>query len=277
MRRFVNYTSARSATTEGLAEDAALARAFEAKPEAPEPEAPMAGSTLLTRMKSARAGPRTGCARQLADGESKVGQTAIPRRASAGTPDARGGGRKGRNVMDLMGRIWGMWVVRGIASILFGILTVVWPRASIAAIVLLFGIYALADGVVLLGFAFRAEGQRGAYVVRGLLSVAAGVVTFLYPGLTALSLYVLVGLWALVAGAAELAIAFAIRKDVANVGGLVLAGILSLACGVALLALPLAGVVALIGLIAAYAIVNGVVLITAGVRFHNLFGPMHAA
>lgn len=178
--------------------------------------------------------------------------------------------------MDLLGRIWGMWVARGIASILFGVLTVVWPRASIAAIVLLFGIYALADGVVLLGFAFRAEGRKAAYVVRGLLGIAAGVVAFLYPGLTALSLYVLIGVWALMAGAAELAIAFAIRKDVANVAGLVLAGVLSLACGIALLALPLAGIVALIGLIAAYAIVNGIVLIAAGVRIHNLLGPMHA-
>jgi len=177
--------------------------------------------------------------------------------------------------MDLLARTWGMWVARGIASIVFGVLTVVWPRASIAAIVILFGIYAFADGVVLLGFAFRAEGQKAAYVLRGLLSVAAGVVTFLYPGLTALSLYVLIGVWALAAGAAELAIAFAIRKDVANIGGLVFAGVLSFACGIALLALPLAGMVALVGLIAGYAIVNGVVLITAGVRIHNLFGPMH--
>jgi len=59
------------------------------------------------------------------------------------------------------------------------------------------------------------------------------------------------------------------------VGGLVLAGVLSFACGIALLALPLAGMVALVGLIAAYAIVNGAVLITAGVRIHSLFGSMH--
>jgi len=130
--------------------------------------------------------------------------------------------------------------------------------------------------VVLLGFAFRAEGRKAAYGVRGLLSIGAGVVTFLYPGLTALSLYLLIGVWALAAGAAELAIAFVIRRDVANVGGLVLAGVLSLACGIALLALPLAGIVALIGLIAAYAIVNGIVLVTYGIRIHNLFGPMHA-
>ncbi len=102
------------------------------------------------------------------------------------------------------------------------------------------------------------------------------MLTFIYPGLTALSLYVLVGAWALTAGAAELAIAFAIRKEAANVVGLVLAGLLSMACGVAHLALPLAGIVALVGLIAAYAMLNGIVLIAAGMRIHNLFRPAGA-
>jgi uncharacterized membrane protein HdeD (DUF308 family) len=174
--------------------------------------------------------------------------------------------------MDLLARSWGIWVVRGIASILFGVLTFVWPGVSIAAIVLMFGVYAFADGALLLSFGFRFGRRKAPYVVRGLLSIAAGLLTFINPGLTALSLYVLVGAWALTAGAAELAIAFAIRNEAASVGGLVLAGILSIACGVALLALPLAGVIALLGLITAYAIVNGIALVTAGVRIHRLVG-----
>lgn len=178
--------------------------------------------------------------------------------------------------MELLARSWGIWVVRGIASILFGILTVVWPGVSIAAIVLMFGVYALADGVLLLSFGFRLPEGKAPYVVRGLLSVAAGLITFMYPALTALSLYILIGAWAITAGAAELAIAFAIRKEASNVVGLVLAGLLSIACGIALLALPLAGVIALIGLVAAYATLNGIVLITAGVRIHHLFDSAHA-
>jgi uncharacterized membrane protein HdeD (DUF308 family) len=179
--------------------------------------------------------------------------------------------------MDLLARSWGMWVLRGIASILFGVLTVVWPDASIAALVLIFGVYAFVDGAVLLGLGLLLEGRKAPYIVRGLLSIAAGVVTFVYPGLTALSLYVLVGVWALAAGAVELAIAIGIRRDGASVGGLVLTGVLSIACGIALLALPLAGAITLIGLIAAYAIVNGITLIAAGVRIHAIFGPLHPA
>src|SRR5579872_5737188 len=136
--------------------------------------------------------------------------------------------------MDALARVWTMWIVRGIASIIFGVLTVMRPGASIAALVLLFGIYSLADGALLLGFAVRYIGAKTPYVVRGLLSIAAGVLTFVYPGLTALSLYILIGAWAVTAGAAELAIAFAIRKEASSVSGLVVAGLLSITCGVAL-------------------------------------------
>lgn len=179
--------------------------------------------------------------------------------------------------MNALSRTWSMWLVRGIASVLFGVLTIMRPGASIAAIVFIYGFYAVTDGALLLGFAFRHEGQRALYVVRGLLSVAAGLVAFVFPALTALSLYILIGAWALTAGAAELGIAIAARKQGASVGGLVTAGILSIACGVALLALPLAGALALVGLIATYAIINGVVLIVASVRIHQLTGTPRTA
>jgi uncharacterized membrane protein HdeD (DUF308 family) len=179
--------------------------------------------------------------------------------------------------MNALARTWSMWIVRGIASVLFGVLTLLQPGASIAAIVFVYGLYAIADGALLLGFAFRYQGRKAPYVVRALLSLAAGLVAFLLPGPTALAFYVLIGAWAVTAGAAELAIAVAIHKDGFRVTSLVLAGILSLGCGVALLALPVAGIVALISLIAAYAIINGAALVVAGVRIHSLTRAVVAA
>jgi uncharacterized membrane protein HdeD (DUF308 family) len=179
--------------------------------------------------------------------------------------------------MNALARTWSMWIVRGIASVIFGVLTILQPGASIAAIVFVYGFYALVDGALLLGFAFRHEGRKAPYVVRGLMSIAAGVVAFLLPGPTALAFYVLIGVWAIAAGAAELALAVAIRKDGFRVSGLVVAGLLSLACGVALLVLPMAGVLALIGVIAAYALMNGVALVVAGVRIHGLTRSVAAA
>jgi uncharacterized membrane protein HdeD (DUF308 family) len=172
--------------------------------------------------------------------------------------------------MTTLARSWITWVIRGIVAILFGVLTIFRPGASIAIIVLLFGIWALFDGAMLLSFAFRTDGRKGPFVWRGLVSIAAGVFALFLPHVTALSLYLLVGAWAIVAGITELIVAAQVRKDGLNVGGLVFAGVLAIACGIALVALPQIGVIALLGLIAGFAIVEGVALISAGVRIHSL-------
>jgi len=99
---------------------------------------------------------------------------------------------------------------------------------------------------------------------------------FLLPGLTALSFYILIGAWAVSAGVAELAIAITVRRQFdTSVSGLVIVGILSLLCGVLALSLPAAGVITLLGLIATYAIVNGLILVAVGVRIHGLSRALH--
>ena len=177
--------------------------------------------------------------------------------------------------MNFLGKTGTIWAVRGIASLIFGVLMLLRPGASIAALVLLYGAYAFVDGAFLLGYAFRQEGPKAHYVISGLLSVAAGAITFFFPGLTAVSLYILIGAWAIATGVTELAIAVALRGTF-RVGGIVLSGLVSIACGAALLALPLAGVVALVSLIAAYAIANGIFLIGAGIRLHDLASEVPA-
>ena len=178
--------------------------------------------------------------------------------------------------MNVLAKAGTIWVIRGIASVVFGVLTLLRPGASIAALVLLYGAYALVDGAFLLGFAFRKYAPKAHYIVSGLLSIVAGVLAFVFPGWTAVSLYLLIGAWAVGTGLVELAIALAIRKGPVNVGGLALAGVLSIACGVALIALPVAGVMALMSFVAAYAIANGVSLIANGIRFHSFARPLHA-
>jgi len=172
-------------------------------------------------------------------------------------------------VATMLERTGTTWIVRGIASVLFGVLAVVWPGVSIAVMVLLFGLYALVDGLFLLGFASQKQGPEARYVAFGLISIAAGVIAFAYPGITALSLYVLIGAWAIVSGIAELGIAIAAKSADMSAGSLVLVGVFSILCGIILFALPLAGVLALVGLVVVYAIAKGIVLISAGVRLRN--------
>jgi uncharacterized membrane protein HdeD (DUF308 family) len=179
--------------------------------------------------------------------------------------------------MNIIGKTGRIWIVRGVASVLFGVLTLLRPGTSLAALVLLYGAYALADGAFLLGFAARHEGPKAHYVISGLLSVAAGAFTFIYPAFTAIALYFLIGAWAIMTGAAVLALAFALRHSEVRAPGLAFAGVLSIVCGFALTALPAAGVVALFGLVTAYAIINGLFLIGAGIRMQHWAQPLPAA
>lgn len=179
--------------------------------------------------------------------------------------------------METFARTGSVWIVRGIASILFGVLTLTNPGASIAALVLLYGAYALVDGAFLIGFAFRHDGPKAHYIISGMLSIVAGLCTFVFPGLTAVSLYILIGAWAISTGVTELAMAFTLRKNEVNLVGLVLAGLLSIVCGVALFVLPLAGIVALVGVITVYAFFNGALLISAGIRLNQLLRTLATA
>jgi len=179
---------------------------------------------------------------------------------------------KGSRNMNALANSWGLWIARGIASIIFGVLTVLSPAASIAAIVMVYGIYALADGALMLGFAFRFEGSKAWYVVRGLLSIAAGVVALVFPGVTAFALYILVGAWAFTAGVAEIAIAITLRK-----GALAIAGVLSIIAGIVLIVMPIVGVLALMSFVAAYAVLNGALLIGLGIRIHKVDRTLLAA
>lgn len=166
---------------------------------------------------------------------------------------------------------WSIWIVRGIASIVFGVLTWLLPLTALAALVLVFGFYAIVDGVTILALAWRIVTGRWAYIVRGVLGIAAGVVTFMWPVATAISLYVLIGVWALACGVMEIAASIMLSKRISQPGMLAFTGVVTSIFGVILLARPLVGVTALLGLVIAYAFVHGIGLIGVGLRIHQLF------
>jgi uncharacterized membrane protein HdeD (DUF308 family) len=170
---------------------------------------------------------------------------------------------------------WWVLILRGILSILFGIAVLVQPGASLLALVYVFGVYAIFDGILSLVLAFRGEGSAAWLVVRGFLGIVAGVLAFRYPGITLTSLYVLIGAWAIGIGIVELVVAVMHRGRAHAVGIGVVTALLSIAVGIGLLVLPQAGIVALLGLIAAYAIVHGLLMIGAGIDVHHM-APRHA-
>jgi uncharacterized membrane protein HdeD (DUF308 family) len=173
--------------------------------------------------------------------------------------------------MAVLTRNWWLLVVRGLAAIAFGVLTVAWPGASLAALVALFGIYCLVEGFTSLALAFmQAEGRTGTWILHAIVGIGAGVLTLTYPGMTSLVLYSIIAGWAIATGIVEIWVASELRGAASGVGTIIFAGVVSILFGALLVALPAAGVVALVSLIAALAIMSGIAWVMVGVRLHRL-------
>jgi uncharacterized membrane protein HdeD (DUF308 family) len=169
-------------------------------------------------------------------------------------------------------RNWWVILLRGIAGIIFGLITFFAPDISLAALVLVFGAYAFADGVLAIISAIRRRGESKRWwllFLDGLAGVAAGVVTVIWPDITALALLYLIAAWALVTGGLEIAAAIRLRKVITGEWLLVLIGIASIALGVMLALFPEAGALAVVLWIGAYALVSGILMIVLSFRLRS--------
>jgi uncharacterized membrane protein HdeD (DUF308 family) len=168
---------------------------------------------------------------------------------------------------------WGWIVLRGIVAIAFGALAFASPGLTLAALILVFGAYALADGLFALiaGFKIRDGGRpMWTLVVVGLLGIAAGVLTFMWPRMTALVLLTFIAGWALATGIFQIAAAVRFRKVIHNEWLLILSGLLSIIFGVLMFARPGAGALAVIWIIAWYATLYGLMLVMLGFRLRAI-------
>ncbi len=165
-------------------------------------------------------------------------------------------------------RNWWAVALRGLAGILFGIIAFVSPGISLAALVLLFGAYAFADGVLSIVSAVRRRGADRWWLLllQGIVGIGAGVVTWLWPGITAIALLFVIAAWALAGGALQVAAAIPLRKVITGERLLALSGVL-------LLVFPRPGALALVIWIGAYAFVFGILLLVLGFRLRGLRSP----
>lgn len=158
-------------------------------------------------------------------------------------------------------RNWWLVLLRGVAAVVFGLLAFFWPHITLFALVLLFGIYAVVDGIISLANAFGGE-KRGQtrvwYALIGVLGIVAGIVAFVWPGITALVLIYIIGAWAVLTGIAEIIAGIGLRHETSSAWLLVLGGVISVIFGVLVFVHPGAGAVAVVWLIGFYAIIKGV-------------------
>lgn len=175
-------------------------------------------------------------------------------------------------MINAVARNWWMLALRGLIAILFGLATFVWPGITLFVLVLLFGAYAFVDGIFALVAAFsdRAGKQRWwVLLLEGLAGIAAGILTFLWPGMTAFVLLYLIAAWAVVTGVLEIAAAIRLRQEIEGEWLLALGGVASIIFGILLAIWPGTGALAVVWLIGSYALVFGVVMLLLAFRLRN--------
>jgi uncharacterized membrane protein HdeD (DUF308 family) len=175
-------------------------------------------------------------------------------------------------MVTVLARNWGLVALRGVMALAFGLLTIARPGITLAALVILFGAYALIDGLFSVWAALanrRGEPHWVALLLAGLAGIAVGIVTFLMPGITALILLYFIAAWAIIRGAAEIAMAIQLRKVLTGEWLLALAGVVSVLFGAFLLMYPGPGALAVILWIGIWAAVLGVVVIALAFRLRQ--------
>src|SRR6266852_2282230 len=156
--------------------------------------------------------------------------------------------------MERLAKSWWALAIRGVAAIIFGVLTLLLPGVTLAVLILLFGSYAIVEGAVNVIAAVRGRGEERAWwalLLAGLVSITAGVVTFLRPGLT------------------ELAAAIRLRRRIRSEAWVGLNGILSIVFGVLTMLIPGGGALTIVWLIGAYAILFGGLLLRLSFRLRG--------
>ena len=179
-------------------------------------------------------------------------------------------------MVETLSRNWWLVVLRGVLAILFGLSAFVWPGITWLTLIIIFGVYAIVDGLIAIwtGFSRTKESPRWwTFLVEGLISLGAGIVALIWPGLATLVLIYIIASWAVFTGILEIVAAIRLRHEITNEWFLALGGVLSIGLGILLFLQPAAGSLAIIWMIAGYALIFGILLVILGIRLRNWKAP----
>ena len=166
-------------------------------------------------------------------------------------------------------RIRGMVLLRGLLILAFGLVTLFSPGLALLALVFTFGSYAILDGVVAIVLGVRHRSDRrgwGWAVAQGVISVLAGLVAFILPGPTAVTVLLVIAFWAIALGVLTAVSAFQARRGGGAWGWMLTRALLDVVFGIALLVWPATGILALLWMIGAFSLVTGAVLVGQAFR-----------
>jgi uncharacterized membrane protein HdeD (DUF308 family) len=175
-------------------------------------------------------------------------------------------------VEGILSGLWWAIALRAAAAILLGVIAIFMPGPTLAAIVIVFGIYAIVDGILAIVAAvrgFRRKERWWPMLLEGLVGIVAGAIAIFLPGIGALALTYLVAAWALVTGAFEIAAAIRLRKVISGEWLLLIAGLLSIVLAVLVALFPGTGALLLVWWLGAYAFAYGVVSLVLALRLRT--------
>jgi len=172
-------------------------------------------------------------------------------------------------MLQLLARRWWALALRGVIAVLFGLLTFFIPGITLISLVLLFGFYAILNGIFDIVSAMKAPGHHWPLLVEGIVGIVAGLVTFMWPAITAMVLVYLIAFWAILTGLLEIVAGIRLREVIANEMLLILMGVISTLFGILIIIFPGAGALAIIIWIGAYALVFGIILIALAFRLRS--------
>lgn len=173
-------------------------------------------------------------------------------------------------MLEYMARDWWVLVLRGIAAVILGVAVLAMPGIALSVLVMLWGAYAVVDGIFALVMAFQGRTtNRWITGLEGVVSILAGLAAFFWPGITAVALLYVVAIWAILTGILELVAAFQLRKEISDEFWLGLSGVLSVVFGVLLIFFPGTGMLSLLWLLGVYEIAFGISLVVLGFRLRG--------
>lgn len=172
----------------------------------------------------------------------------------------------------VLARNWWLLALRGAAAVVFGLLTLFNPLASLAVLVIFFGAFALADGIfaVAAGATAPAGNRRWGWLIAGgIVSALIGILALVAPQTTTLALTFYIAAWAVIVGITQIIAAIRLRKEIAGEFWLILGGALSVLFGLFAFINPLGGALTITFIIGFYALIFGVSMLILAFRLRS--------
>ncbi len=177
------------------------------------------------------------------------------------------------NLVRVMADNWWVALLRGIAAILFGLMALIWPGLTVYALLIVFGAYAVFDGVmaIIVGFQRKSDDDSWwSWALDGFLSIVIGLMALFWPEATALAFVIWMAAWAVVAGIFRIIAAIRLRKEIEGEWALGLSGLLMVIWGVLMALIPAAGLLSLAWLIGVFTLLIGGVMVVLSFRLRGM-------